>query len=351
MKKILLVGSNSIHCKRYFSGVIASNTYNVAIITNQLMDEFVGLAQWALNFGLHNLKAATQIRHIITELNPDIIHIHQANSYAWHTLRAVAKLKVRPQIILTTWGSDVLILPNESKLMHKMVRYNLRNADIITSDSLFMSSKISQLISPSTKKIHTINFGIQLLPNKQNLANKQNLILSNRLHKPLYRVDMIIRAFASLCSNNLIDSDYKLVVAAGGDESNKIIQLAKELNIFQRIVFTGMLPYSELVEYYKLAKIFVSVPVSDGAASSLLESMAYGCIPVLSNLPANLEWVLDEINGFIAPDIDNLAQQILSAIQLSCGDNYSTLYDFNYELITRKAVFKTNINKFLKLYN
>jgi glycosyltransferase involved in cell wall biosynthesis len=331
VKKILLVGSNSIHCKRYFSGVISSNTYNVAIITNQLMDEFVGLAQWALNFGLQNLKASKQIRHIITEFNPDIIHIHQANSYAW--------------------GSDVLVLPNQSKLMHKMVCYNLRNVDIITSDSLFMSSKISQLISPSTKKIHTINFGIQSLPNKQDLANKQNLILSNRLHKPLYRVDMIVRAFASLCSNNLIDSDYKLVVAAGGDESNKIIQLSKELNIFQRIVFTGMLPYSELVEYYKLAKIFVSVPISDGAASSLLESMAYGCIPVLSNLPANLEWVLDEINGFIAPDIDNLAQQILSAIQLSCGDYYSTLYDFNYELIAHKAVFKTNINKFLKLYN
>src|SRR5436190_4621945 len=33
--------------------------------------------------------------------------------------------------------------------------------------------------------------------------------------------------------------------------------------------------------------LFVSVPSSDGTSSSLLEALAAGCLPVLSDIPAN----------------------------------------------------------------
>lgn len=351
MKKLLLVGSNSIHCKRYIAGVLKTQLFDVEIITNQYMDEFANNKQVLVNFALHNLKAARHIRKLITEFKPDVIHIHQANSYAWHTFRALKKITPKPKVILTTWGSDVLILPHSSKLMKKMVVANLVNADLITSDSLFMSAQISKLIQPIQRNIKTINFGIQELPVKQDLHNKKKYILSNRLHKSLYRIDKIISAFANLVVANKISPEYILVVAAAGDLTPKLMEMVTKLGIENRVIFTGMIPYSELVNYYQQASVFVSVPESDGTASSLLEAMAYGCVPVLSNLPANLEWVIDGVNGFITADIADLVDSLLLAVKIvEDSEQYQQLYDLNYQIIARKAVFASNIRKFIELY-
>ncbi len=351
MKKILFVGSNSIHCERYLDGLIQTKQFEICIITNQKMAKFTELNQYELNFALHSLKTSKQILQIIHEFKPDVIHIQQANSYAWHTLRAVAKLKQdKPRVVLTTWGSDVLILPNKSKLMHKIVRYNLTNADVITADSFNMLTRIGELLGDIEKPCYNINFGIKNIPNEA-LLNKEKYILSNRLHKKLYRVDKIILAFAELCNKKLIDSEYKLIVAAAGSETEDLQKLAKEHNVENNVEFTGMLDYAKLVELYQKSAVFVSVPESDGTASSLLESMAYGCIPVLSNLPANLEWVLDGINGFIAPNLQNLSAQILAAVQLSQDEEkHQKLYEFNYQVIKQKALFDNNIQKFIALY-
>ena len=349
--KLVIIGSNSIHCKRFIQGVLDNSNYEIAIITNLQMPDFADLKQYQVNFALSNIKAKKQIAEILNIEKPEIVHIHQANSYAWHSLRAIRSLKFKPKTILTAWGSDVLLLPKESRILARIVRYSLLNADIITSDSLYMSGVINQLLNGVTKPIHTINFGIQELPLKQDISNKKKLILSNRLHKPLYRIDKIISAFAVLMNNQLIDADYQLIVAAGGEETDNLVKLVQKLGIEGKVLFTGMIPYKELVEYYKIAKIFVSVPESDGTASSLLEAMAYGCIPVLSNLPANLEWVINDYNGFISVNLNELQFEIIKAVKLAEHSiTYQHLYDFNYALIENKATLASNINKFIELY-
>lgn len=352
MQKIVIIGSNSIHCKRYIAGIANSKLFKISIITNHKMPEFPGLRQRCVNFALHNLRASKLIRNEFLEYQPDIVHIHQANSYAWHSLRAIAKLKHKPKVILTAWGSDVLLLPQKSRFLARMVRYNLAHADIITADSLYMSTVITKLLGKISKPIYTINFGIQYLPQMQDINHKEKLILSNRLHRSLYQIDKIIKAFANLIQQDLIDQDHKLVVAADGEENQNLRDLVFDLGIAERVEFTGMLDYDKLVTFYQRAAVFVSVPFSDGTASSLLEAMSYGCIPVLSNLPANLEWVLDKVNGFIAPNVNELQQQILAALELSKNhDEYQELYSFNYSLIKNKAAFSRNIQDFIRLYN
>lgn len=351
MKKVVIVGSNSIHCQRYIAGVVATGEFEVSLISNQKMLEFANLNCLEVNFALRNFSAIKQIRAYLKSIQPEVVHIHQANSYAWHTLRAIGKLTLRPKVILTTWGSDVLILPKQSKLKRRMVEYNLRHADLITSDSLFMSAQIAALLGKVSRPIHTLNFGMQNLPRLVDIKSKHKIILSNRLHKPLYRVDKIIQAFAALVKNNLIDDEYRLVIAGSGEDSAKLQQLAQDLSVSARVNFTGMLSYRELVEFYQQAQLFISVPESDGTSSSLLEALAYGCIPVLSNLPANLEWVLDQVNGFIAPEVGQLQQQILTAINLSQNSTeYQELAKFNHHMILEKASFSRNMRKFIELY-
>lgn len=352
MIKLVIIGGNSVHTKRYIQGVLDSSKYEIYIITNSLMPEFSQLTQHTIDFSFFNLIAHWQIRKILNRIKAPIIHIHQANSIAWHSMRAINKLGYpRPKVILTTWGSDVLLLPKKNKFFAWMVCYNLRQADLITANSLCMTRAIEHLLLPQTRPTYTINFGIIQLPPMQNLTNKKKIILSNRTHSPLYRIDKIILAFADLLQHNLIDPNFQLIVAGSGPLTQNLEHLAEQLKIAHKIKFTGMLDYASLTEYYQQATVFVSVPESDATALSLLEAMAYGCIPVISNIPSSLEAVIDKVNGFVCANLADLPKQILAAIGLSNNPaGYQQLYDLNYRVVCTKGTFEENLKLFLDLY-
>jgi glycosyltransferase involved in cell wall biosynthesis len=108
-----------------------------------------------------------------------------------------------------------------------------------------------------------------------------------------------------------------------------------------------MLSYTELIEYYKQSRIFISIPSSDASSLSVLEAMGYGCYPILSNIPANLEWVLDGINGNICQNLDSLEMSIRYTLE---NADFDKTAEFNHKLIGQKAVFENNLPKFLELY-
>ncbi|MFN7094592.1 MAG: glycosyltransferase, partial [Burkholderiales bacterium] len=211
-------------------------------------------------------------------------------------------------------------------------------------------AKIKELV-PTVKEVHTINFGMQHFPSSLELRLKEDIILSNRLHKPLYNIDKIISGFAKLVHENPSYAHFKLVIVASGTETEKLNCLSKNLGVSKQVHFTGMLSYLELISWYKRAKIFVSIPNSDATSLSVLEAMGYGCYPILSNLPANLEWVLDNINGQICQNLDLLQIELTKAIKyLTNSANYWQTAQFNYALIKQKAVFEDNMEQFFSLY-
>ena len=343
---IILVGANSVHTLRYLVG-ISTFVNNIVFITNNTdgLELPSNVVAHIVNFSLYNLRARFQIAKIISNYEGSIIHIHQANSYAYHTLKAIKNKNFKT--VLTTWGSDVLLLPKQSYIFANMVKFNLANSDIVTSGSLYMSSQILELC-PSIKELHTINFGIQNIPtNVADLSSKENIIFSNRLHKPLYNIDKIILAFDKLINQH---PDYKLVIAGSGSDNSLLKALAKNLDLNEnQIIFTGILDHEELIKWYKKAKYFVSIPTSDSTSMSLQEALAYGCYPIVSNLPANLECIINNINGIINQNPNNLCSDLVQAINLPI-ESLSYSSTFNYNLIRQKSVFKDNIQKFISLY-
>ncbi len=364
--QLVIIGSNSIHTRRYITALLQNSVYTITIITNQSMAEFANLSQHIINFSYYNLLAYRQIRRIICTTKAKVVHIHQANSYAWHGVLALKGNRPRPKVILTVWGSDVLLVPQQSWALALIVKFCLARADVITANSHILINAVqkllpSQRVSRSARwtqfrlnrapELHLLHFGIENIPAMQDLSSKAKLILSSRLHKKLYHVDKIILAFAKLVRNGVIDQEYKLIIAGTGPETKNLQQMIYDLNLVNKVYFTAMLNYNELVKYYQRATVFVSVPESDALASSVLEAMAYGCIPVLSSLASAREVVLDKINGFIGVDYDLLADAILNAVHRSANLlEYQQLYKINYRLVQEKGSTADNILEFLKLY-
>ena len=69
------------------------------------------------------------------------------------------------------------------------------------------------------------------------------------------------------------------------------------------------------------AHVYVSLAESDGTSLGLLEALALGAVPVLSDIPANRPWVRDGETGVLtgsAPEA--VADAIQRARELRSGD-------------------------------
>jgi glycosyltransferase involved in cell wall biosynthesis len=194
-------------------------------------------------------------------------------------------------------------------------------------------------IAPLKNRIIIANFGIDVTPIT---CEKENIIYSNRLHKKLYRVDKILEAFSLFYTNN--NTDWKLVIAATGTETDTLKIKATELNLEHAIEFVGWIQKEDNEKWYSKAKIWVSIPESDATSISLLEAMACGCIPVVSDLPANREWIQSGLNGIIVNDLES--DFISDALKL----NLAEAINMNKNRIEKDGTKASNRIKFIQLY-
>lgn len=338
-KKLMLVGSSSsdVHLRNYYN-LISDYFDEILIVTNNKVD----YCQFRIiDFRIRNpisfFKNVKKLSNMIDDFAPDILHVHQANSCAFMT--SLANKSRIPQV-LTTWGSDVLVLPKENMFYKYMVRKSLRSSDRITADASYMGETISNLIGPT--KVTIANFGIDHENLKADLSKKEDLIYSNRLHNDLYNIDWVIRAYKDFHVKN---PSWKLIIAGSGPNTESLQKFAEQELAKNSFEFIGFVNTETNHDYYKRSKIYISVPSSDGTAVSLLEAMAFGAIPVLSDLPANNEWIKNYENGIIVKG--SLSEAISEALTL----DQTKVAEINAEIIQTKASKKMNKKIFESIYD
>lgn len=340
MKKLLLIGSGSVHTYNYHK-LIEGYFDDILLITDVIRSEYDSISPVKGDFSIRNPFKAYKnylfLRKKIKQYKPDIIHVHQANSTAYLTLKAAKKTNI--PTIVTAWGSDVLYTPEKSHLINNMIIFNLKNAGYLTADAKHVADKIVERVGKTKNDILIANFGIDLFYKNE---PKEKIIYSNRLHQKLYRIDLILKAFSVFNKDKA--EQWKLIIAATGEETDNLKALAQELNISDKVEFVGWLNKEENYNYYNRAKIFVSIPESDATAISLLEAMSAGCLPVVSDLPANKEWITNNENGIIVKDLtENFLQKALDL-------DMQKAVRINRDIISKYGTKEVNRNKFIDIY-
>ena len=333
-KKLLIIGSNTIHTYNYIK-LIEDYFEEILLLTNEKNENY-NLKTIEIDFklGLNVWNSVRKINSITEEFKPSVIHIQQANSYAFITLLAVRKVKI-PKV-LTAWGSDILINPKENIILNKMLKFSLNYIDIATSDSLYMATEMKR--HNLDLDVRIANFGISV---EDNTVQKENVIYSNRLHNSLYNIKKIIYTFDRFSK---INTDWKLVIGAIGSETDNLKKLVTDLNIENKVQFIGWVDASINNHMYQKAKIYISIPSSDATAISLLEAISNNCICFVSNLPANSEHILDGVNGFIESNLDNIRLEKYKQI------NQDTLERVN-SIRSKKYLKDYNKKKFIEIYD
>ncbi len=168
------------------------------------------------------------------------------------------------------------------------------------------------------------------------------VLISTRHFRPVYNLEQLIRALPKV-----LDELPRacLVMYSDGPERPGIEELARELDVADRVDFRGSRPMAVVADGLRGADIYVNVSRSDGANISLLEGMICGCYPVCSDIPACTQWVTDGENGTIIPldDPDALARAIIAAARDT--DRRAGVRKPNEEIVRARGLLEDNMRR------
>jgi len=281
-----------------------------------------------------------RLRKIIDQFAPDIISALFLPDYGW-----LAGMSGRHPLAVSAWGSDVLIAPHKSRWHRRRIEYVLRKADALFADADLLGQCMREL-GASESRIHIIPLGVEQAwlesgDSRPSSPGSPIRVITNRRMEPLYRVDTFIRAASQLVTG--IPGQYEFIVAGDGSQRTELERLAHELGLETSLRFTGAVSDEQMRHLLGQADVFVSCSSSDGTSVSMLEAMASGCVPIVTDLTVNHEWIEPGENGLLFPvgDSDALAK----AISYAAGDASwrNQVRTQNREIVTKRALWMDNM--------
>lgn len=286
---------------------------------------------------IRQLSSVPAIRSFAAGFAPDVVHAHFASSYG--VLAMLAGLEPR---VTTAWGSDVLLLGERGPALRAVVGRALRSSRLLTFDASEVGDALARLAPgvPSAELVFGPPARWCALPRSDDRS-----VLSPRLPEPLYGIPTILRAFARADLEG-----WSLDVLTSGRPVDELRSLAHELGIGDRTRWWPRLDHEQVAERFGSAEVFCSIPRSDATASSLLEGMACGSFPIVTDLQANRRWIDEGANGLLVPfgDEQALARALVQAT--SAPELRARAAAANRARIDGEITWEAAVRRMLELY-
>jgi glycosyltransferase involved in cell wall biosynthesis len=288
--------------------------------------------------------------YVLVRNRCQLIHAHWAIPTG--LIGALAASLLRKPLMVTIHGSDFRLATDGSSVLKKIFLYVCKRAEHLHCVSGVMKREIENL-DVDGRKISAFPMGIddKFLgvgrDQRRYFSHRPITIISNRNLLPIYNVSLLIRAIPVILEE---ESRVKFLIAGDGPERDKLEMEAKNLNVGDSIQFLGRIPHETMPDLLAQADVYVSTSLYDGTSVSLLEALASGAFPVVTDIPSNREWISDGKNGFLVPTGEEkfLARRILEGIRdealLEKGRNE------NLSMIKEKALWSVTMEKVKKIY-
>ena len=258
------------------------------------------------------------LKRVITETQPDLIHVH----YASKGLAAIPLSNFHP-LVVSSMGSDILPEVGYRGMYAPLIKLLLDQADCITTKSDFMDSALDK-IGSYRPKIRRVTWGIDLdlfhpnrdvtyLRDELEIAKDEFVFFDPRTARPLYNKPVILSAFAKLLDS--VDSAVLIVSEMSGSQEylQQLHNQADTLGIIQKVRFVGRITYNQMADYYNLANVTLSVPSSDGLPQTIYEAFACDSFLISGDLPQYRGIVKDQVNArtVAVGNIEELAEAMV----------------------------------------
>jgi L-malate glycosyltransferase len=294
---------------------------------------------------LKYLLLLPKLLEAIVQFKPDILHAHYASSYG--LLGALSKFK---PFVISAWGSDVYEFPKKSFFQRSILRFNLKKADKILSTSYALKGELWKY---TKKEIELIPFGVDIekFSSRATPFMKDPSIIHIGCIKALediYGIKTLLEA-VEIVKRCAPEKAIKLFLIGGGTRINYYKKLTADLNLNDTVVFTGIVPHSQIASYHNLMDILINVSIANESFGvSVIESMACEKAVIVSNAPGLMETV--DQYGLVV-EKENVQQLAKAIIRLIHSSNLRTkLGQEARKHVIRNYDFKSCLSKQIKLY-
>jgi L-malate glycosyltransferase len=285
------------------------------------------------------------LREVIKRIQPDLIHAGPIQTCAF-----IAVLTGFCPILTMSWGFDLMRDDTRNGWWQWVTRYTLRRSTYFTSDAEVTRNKaVAYGMNPERTVVFPWGVDLSHFTPKDWSLNSDNsfTVFCNRSWEPNYGVDVVARAFVKVAAQC---EDVSLMLLGSGSQGTIIRDILIGGGVMDRVTFPGFINNKDLPRFYHMADLYISASHVDGSSVSLMEGLACGLPCIVSDIPANREWVTNGVNGWIFPDGDANA---LSDIILKAIDKRESLIQIGEnarKTAEEKANWKRNTQKLLVTY-
>jgi glycosyltransferase involved in cell wall biosynthesis len=177
--------------------------------------------------------------------------------------------------------------------------------------------------------------------NARKLPANKFIITSTRNFEPIYNIPHLINAVAEAKSKI---PNLHLNLIGSGSLQNDIEKLINDRGLAENVTFFGKVTQAKIAEILTQSHLFISVSLSDGNNISLNEAMACGAFCIVTEIPANIQWIKDGKNGFLVKidDINGLADKIIFSYK-HYDELQKNALPFNKKIIQERAIWANNM--------
>lgn len=341
IKKIMFVAdAGSIHTKKWvdyfiesgydvflatFSKTNITNCRNIFFLSNKNVDNRGG--------NYYYLFYIFKLAKIFNDVKPNIINAHFSYSMGLVSFLAKKISRIKALFSVVCHGDDIL---NENIFLKIINKTILKRTDAIFAVSDQIRDKILSF-GIDASRVFAGQYGIEKVSLKYNEKNID--ILSNRAFVPNSRIEEMLEYLKYFKNRNL-----KIVFVLPHISENDLLKLKQSYSF---IDFYKSMDHGDLLKKMDRTKIYISNTKSDGTSLSLMEAMACGAIPVVSNILSNRSWILDGVNGFLFND----GNQFIDSIEKILGNNTNDMVLINQNIIKQRGLYMEQMKKIEKFIN
>jgi L-malate glycosyltransferase len=286
---------------------------------------------------------APKVAAMVRAIKPDILHAHYLTSNGF-----VAAASGFHPLVVSARGTDIHGSV-DGGVSRWVLRYVVKKADLVNPVSAELEELLVHMGCPQSRLLR-LSQGIVPEPFEVDRSRREpgpvHLVCTRPL-ATIYQPHRILNACAWLPRDT---PDWHLTFAAGGRLLEDLRGQAEALGLAPRVRFLGGFTQAELPGLLGRSDVYVSASLSDGTSPALLEAMAAGVFPVVSDIAANREWLPG--NGeslmFDPADDRNLGWCLLNAIR--SADMRRDAVAMNRSRVRAGGSRETNMARLAEIY-
>ena len=253
-----------------------------------------------------SMVAPVDLVRAIRRTRPDVVHLH---SGAWYKPALASRLARVPRVIYTEHGREHYDPP----LMRLVDRTAARWTSVVAAVSDRLARYLAEVVGIDARRIRTVPNGVDADrfapgPSPADLRASLGIPAAARVVGSIGRLERVkayerlVEAFARLRSRGVGGVPVYLVLCGDGSERAALERQAASLGVADAVRLPGWT--DRPVNFYRLFDVFALTSRSEGASVSLMEAMACGAVPVVTDVGANAELLGPELVGQVVTDGD-----------------------------------------------